>query len=158
VQISVSQLGNITRGTLQAAAQGNLTPPGNTTTYFMQGLNGNSTFTPVKTGIAYIQISGTIINPTGTAAGNGILLELSYGNGTAPVNGGNLAGTQIGPIMQYTNPATIIAADVHQPFTHSAVISNLTLNTAYWIDEAAKSVATASDVGLQAITITAFEL
>ncbi len=158
VQILVSSIGNLTRGTLQAAAQGNLTPPASTTTYFMQGLNGNSTFTPSLTGTAYIQVSGTIINPSGTAAGNGINLKLSYGTGAAPVNGGNLAGTQVGPAMTYTNSATVTAADVHQPFSHSAIVSGLTLNTAYWIDEAAESVANASTVGLGNITITAFEL
>jgi hypothetical protein len=114
--------------------------------------------TPIKSGNMLVIITGTIVSPSGTAAGNGILLQLSYGTGAAPANGAALAGTQIGAVVQYTNPATVTAADVHIPFSTTAIVANLTLGVPYWIDEAAKAVATASDMGISAVSITAVEL
>ena len=83
--------------------------------------------------------------------------QASYGTGSAPANGGNLAGTQLGPIMQYTNASAVTAADVHVPFSHTVAIANLTLNTAYWVDEAAESVGTISDMGFGVVGITVIE-
>ena len=140
---------------VQAAAAGNLTPPANLTAFFMQGMA--AAFTPTRSGNVAVTFSGTVVSPAGTTAGLGMKFQASYGTGSAPANGGNLAGTQLGPIMQYTNASTVTAADVHVPFSHTVAIANLTLNTAYWVDEAAESVGTISDMGFGVVGITVIE-
>ena len=134
---------------------GNPTAPASTSAYKMQGLAG--AITPVRSGTVLLIVSGYITAST-TTAGDGILFQLSYGTGTAPVNTGTLAGTQVGQIMEYTNPATVTAADIHVPFSVQAVVTGLTLATAIWIDLAAKSVATTSAVGLAGISVSAAEI
>ena len=49
------------------------------------------------------------------------------------------------------------AGDLHVPFSISAVVTGPTLNTAYWIDPAAVSVTTASDIGFTNVGISALE-
>ena len=142
-------------GATSQTQPGNPTAPANTSTYKMQGLAG--TITPVRTGTVLLIISGYVTSSTVTA-GDGILFQLSYGTGSAPANAGTLAGTQVGQIMEYTNPTTVTAADIHVPFSVQAVVTGLTLTTAYWIDLAAKSVATVSSGGLAGISISAIEL
>jgi hypothetical protein len=130
--------------------------PANTTTYFMQGLAG--AITPKTTGAVILTISGTVVDLSGTAAGNGIIYQLSYGTGSAPANAAALTGTQVGTTQTFTSPTTIIAADVNVPFSTQAVVTGLTVGTAYWIDLAAKSVATASSMGLANVSVTAIEV
>ncbi len=145
-------------GSAPAATQAqpaNPTAPANTTTFFMQGLAG--AITPTRSGKVLLQISGNFISSSVTA-GDGILTQLSYGTGAAPANGAALAGTQLGNILKYTNPATVVAADVDVPFSQQAVITGLALNTAIWLDIAAKSVANVSNVGLANLSVTATEL
>jgi hypothetical protein len=132
------------------------TAPASTSAYAMQGLAG--TVTPKLSGNVLLMVSGIVISPAGTAAGNGIKYQLSYGTGTAPANAAALAGTQVGAVQEYTNPATVTAADVMVPFSTHAVVTGLTVGTAYWIDLAAESVATASDMGLSGVSVTAVEI
>ena len=142
-------------GAIGQSQPGNPTAPASTATYKMQGLAG--AITPVRTGTVLLIVSGYITAST-TTAGDGILFQLSYGTGSAPANAGTLAGTQVGQIMEYTNPATVTAADIHVPFSVQAVVTALTLATAIWIDLAAKSVATNSAVGLAGISVSAVEI
>lgn len=132
----------------------NPTAPASTSAYKMQGLAG--TITPGKTGSALIIVSGHFISST-TTAGDGIKVQLSYGTGSAPANAGTLAGTQIGAIREYANPTTVTAADVLVPFSVSAVLTGLNRGTAYWIDLAAESIATASSIGLANVSVSAIE-
>lgn len=148
--------GPVTATASTAQAQpSNPTAPASTSAYAMQGLAG--AITPKKSGIILLIISGTIIGSSVTA-GDGILTQLSYGTGAAPTNSASLTGTQVGAVMDYTNPATVTAADIHVPFSMQAVVTGLTLDTAYWLDLAAKSVANASNVGLSNLSVTAVEL
>ena len=132
----------------------NPTAPASTAAFKMQGLAG--AITPGKTGSVLIVISGDIISSV-TTAGVGIKYQLSYGTGAAPANAGALAGTQVGTIREYTNPATVVAADVFIPFTISAVVTGLSLGTPYWVDLAAEAVTTANDVGFANISVSAIE-
>ena len=129
--------------------------PASTTTYFMQGLAG--AITPNRSGNILLIISGTVIDSTVTA-GDGIEYQLSYGTGAAPANTAALVGTQVGEPQSYKNVNTVVAADVAAPFSTSAVITGLTLGTAYWLDLAAKSLGTASSGGLSNVSVTAVEL
>jgi len=132
------------------------TAPASTTTYFMQGLAG--TITPKTTGNVLIIISGTIVDPSGTTAGNGIIYQLSYGTGGAPANAAALTGTQVGSTQSWTSPNTVIAADTNVPFSTQAVVTGLTVGTAYWVDLAAKSIATASSMGVANVSVSVVEL
>jgi len=131
------------------------TAPASTAAYKMQGLAG--AITPATSGKVLLMISGNFISSTVTA-GDGIKIQLSYGTGTAPANAANLTGTQVAAPLEYTNPTTVIAADVFMPFSTQAVVTGLTLGTAYWIDLAAESVVTISSVGLANISLSAIEL
>lgn len=130
--------------------------PASTSVFAMQGLAG--TITPATTGRIKITISGTIVAPTSTVVDNGISYQISTGTGTAPVNAASLTGTQVGPVQTYTSAvAPTAAADVHVPFSVSYLVTGLTLGTPVWIDLAAKSVTTASAMGLSNVGVIAIE-
>ena len=59
---------------------------------------------------------------------------------------------------KYANPATVTAADVLVPFSLTFLLTGLTLNTAYWLDLAAKSIATVSSGGVANVNIVAVEI
>lgn len=133
------------------------TVPASTVAYAMQGLAG--TITPSVDGDVLVIIAGTVVSPAGTAAGLGISYQLSYGTGAVPVNGAAITGTQVGVVQTYTNPAIVAAAaDVHVPFSLQSIITGVVAGTPYWLDLAAISLVTASDMGLASIVVTALEL
>jgi hypothetical protein len=149
--------GIIVKPALSAVSQSNAaapTAPASTSAFTMQGLG--ATITPIRTGIVLFIISGTIVSAAGTA-GNGISYQISTGTGTAPVNGAALTGAQLGTVQTYTNQASVTAADVHEPFSIQAVVTGLSVGSAFWIDLAAKSIATASDISLTNLSITTAE-
>jgi len=131
------------------------TAPASTSAYAMQGLAGG--VTPSNSGRVLLLVSGTIVSPVGTTAGLGIDLQLSYGTGSAPANAAAITGTQVGAVMAYTNAGTVTAVDVNVPFSIHAVVSSLTVATSYWFDLAAKSLGTASDMGIANISLSAVE-
>ena len=133
----------------------NPTAPASTAAYAMQGLAG--AITPTKSGKVLLIISGYFTSSV-TTAGDGILAQLSYGTGAAPANAAAVTGTQVGAVLEYMNPATVVAADVASPFSIQAVVTGLTLGTPYWLDLAAKAVANASHVGIANPSVTAVEL
>ena len=137
------------------AQPSNPTAPNSTASFTMQGLAG--TITPTVTGVVLLIITGSMHSTTVTA-GDGILIQASYGTGAAPTTNAALTGTQKGAIIEYANANTVIVADTFVPFTVTVVITGLTLNVATWLDLAAKSVATASSVGLVNVSISAIEI
>ena len=78
--------------------------------------------------------------------------SLYYGTGSAPANGAAPTGTQM-------CSASFIAAGVNYvvPFSVSAVITGLTLNTQIWIDMALVTLA-AGTATASAVAISAFEM
>lgn len=138
------------------AQPSNKTAPASTSVFAMQGLAG--AITPTRSGKVLITVSGTVIAPTGTTVDNGIAYQISYGTGTAPVNAAALTGTQVGTVQTSTQAvASTAAADVNVPFSTSVVVTGLTLSTAYWIDLAAKSITTVSQMGLANVSVSAVE-
>jgi hypothetical protein len=121
----------------------------------MQGLAGS--ITPSRTGNVLIIVSGTVVETTGTAAGVGVQYQLSYGTSTAPTSNAAKTGTQVGTVQKYLNPATVTAVDVAVPFSVQAVVTGLTVGTAYWIDLAAESITTASYVGFSNVSVSVIE-
>lgn len=144
-----------TSGSSYQAQPGNPTAPSSTSAFQMQGIAG--AITPKKSGTVLVTISGNLIGSS-TTAGDGVLLQGSYGTGTAPTNNAALTGTQIGNVLEYTNPTTVTAADINVPFSTQFVVTGLTIDTAYWLDLAAKSVNNASHVGLANLSVTAVEI
>jgi hypothetical protein len=47
--------------------------------------------------------------------------------------------------------------DVNVPFSTTYLVTGLTLGTTYWIDLAAESVTTVSDMGFTQVAVTAVE-
>lgn len=122
----------------------------------MMGLAGE--ITPTTTGSVLIFARGTITAASGTAAGDGLAIQLSYGTGAAPSNGDSETGTQLDQQVSYTNPAAVTAADVHVPFTLVGLATGLAIGTSYWVDLAAKGVATSSDFAMQGVVLIAVEV
>jgi hypothetical protein len=132
------------------------TAPASTSAYTMQGLAGS--ITPALSGNILIIISGTIVAPAGTTVNNGILYQISYGTGAAPTSAAALTGTQVGLPQEFTLfVAATAAADIHIPFSITYLVPNLVIGTAYWIDLAAESVTTVSQMGFANVSIVAME-
>ena len=99
------------------------------TTGVMMGIIGS--ITPVRSGKVLIIISGDIDNDT---IGNGAQVRIRYGTGSAPLNGGVLTGTTAGALQKFVNPNLSRLLPGRSPFSANAIVTNLALNTAYWID------------------------
>lgn len=128
-------------------------PTGTTdTTGKMMGLAGS--ITPAQTGRIMITICGNISNST-AAAGDGAKAQIRYGTGSAPANAGALTGTTAGPqVSMLLERAT--ASDPF-PFSLTAIVTGLTVGTAYWIDIALAAVAAGTGIitnlGISAVEI-----
>jgi hypothetical protein len=156
-QLKTDGSGN-TSWAAKAATQTNVSAPAasNSTTLFtMQGLAGS--ITPAVSGSIEVTISGTITTSAVTLD-NGLIWQISHGTGGAPGSNAALTGTQDGVQQEYTNPTIVTAADLHQPFSVTVVLTGLTVGTAYWLDLAAKSVTTASVMPLTNVSVSAHEI
>ena len=148
--------GNLTARASSAKTVASPTAPASTSAFAMQGLAG--TITPSTSGTVLITISGTVVAPTGTTVDNGITYQLSYGTGLAPANADALTGTQVGLAQTYTSAiAPTAAADVNAPFSTSYLVTGLSVGASYWVDLAAKSVTTASQMGLANVQLVVTE-
>lgn len=99
------------------------------TTGVMMGLA--AAITPaatVGTGNLLINVCGDCFNATAIADGGTITIR--YGTGTAPANAAALTGTVVGGAVIFVQATS---AERH-PFALNAVVTGLTLGTAYWID------------------------
>ncbi len=122
-------------------------PTGTTsTTGLMMGLAG--AITPALTGRLMITISGDIVNSTGSDGGK---VQIYYGTGTAPVNGVALTGNAIGTVVR------AIAGTVTVPFSVQAIVTGLSVATAYWLDLSLAAItggtASIADVSISVIEI-----
>jgi hypothetical protein len=124
-------------------------PAGTTSTTPVQmGLAGS--ITPATSGKVMIIISGRILNTT--ALGES-MVQISYGAGTAPVNGVAATGTIAGNQVLWSLPP---AGSPPVPFTTNAVVTGLTLGTPYWIDlqlQAAGGKAYVESLSISAIEV-----
>ena len=124
-------------------------PTGNATgTNVMMGLAG--AITPGISGKILILISGYLQN-TSTGGANA---QIAYGTGTAPVNGAAATGTLIG--NNATNNPSVAATAI--PFTCCAIVSGLTLGTAYWIDLQLARVAAIGTGSCGNLTVSIMEI
>jgi hypothetical protein len=122
------------------------------TSGLMAGLAG--AITPVSTGRICVTISGSLSNDT-AAAGNGAAVQIRYGTGSAPANAAALAGTAVGgKVSSVLERAT---ANDLQPFSIQAIVTGLTIGTAYWLDLSLAAIVAGNGLAKN-ISITAFEL
>lgn len=122
-------------------------PAGTTSTVgVMMGLAGS--ITPTRTGKLLIIIGGHALNTNG---GDLAKMQIRYGTGTAPSNGAALTGTAAG--------SQISAAQVTgsaNAFSLNAIVSSLSISTAYWID--ISLAASANTASVQNISISVVEI
>lgn len=140
--------------TAAAVAQSSPANPTGTTdtTGKMMGLAGS--ITPSQTGRILLMLSGNISNST-AAAGDGGKVQLRFGTGTAPTNGAALTGTTAGgQVSMLLERAT--ASDPF-PFALQAVITGLTIGTAYWLDAALAAIAGGTAI-ITNLSLTAVEI
>ena len=124
-------------------------PTGTTsTTAVMMGVAGSIRMQGSKR--ILIMISGDISNDTTT---DGVTARLSYGTGTAPVNGAALTGTQVGTAVSFTALTGVLTV----PFAIQAIVSGLTLGTLYWIDLAVAAV-TGGTSSVSNLSVSVIEL
>lgn len=107
-------------------------PSGTTnTSFFMLGLGaaagGSAVITPVKTGNIYVTICGGWFNNT---ANDGVTGKIAYGSGTPPAHHAAAQGTVVGGVQEHN----VLNANEIGAMSLSAVITGLTLGTAYWLD------------------------
>ena len=125
------------------------TPPATGSTSGVQmGLAG--TITPSSSGKVMLIISGRILN---TNTGSGGNVSISYGTGAAPAFGDLPTGTTVGNALFFTEPNALYSI----PFTNNAVITGLTVGTAYWIDLQVSTVS-GGQVLVGSLSISAMEM
>lgn len=117
-------------------------------TYVMMGLGATGTITPVQAGRIQIVINGNITATNGNSA----TAQLSFGTGTAPINGAAVTGTQVGSQVVQTALTGYLTA----PFSLTAVVTGLVVGTAYWLDLALKS--SSGNVSVSQVSVSACEL
>lgn len=88
-----------------------------------------NSFTPQFSGKVAVIVAGRFSTNT---AGVYCLAQIRYGTGTAPANGGAAVGTAIGNQSWSINALT--TANIYIPFACVAIITGLTIGTAYWFD------------------------
>jgi hypothetical protein len=124
-------------------------PTGTTSTAgVMMGLAG--AITPQYTGRALIVLTGNVANST---LMDGINVQLRYGTGSAPANGGAATGTAIGALNKTTSAVNAQKTGV----ALQAIVTGLTLATAIWIDVTLAAV-TGGTVTLTNVSLSALEI
>lgn len=98
-------------------------------TFKMMGLA--LALTPSRSKVVMVHIAGRMFNNTGTV-GNGGVVQVAYGTGTAPTNGATATGTNIGLDSAFSLDAA--SANQGHPFSILAVVSGLVAGTPYWFD------------------------
>lgn len=120
----------------------------NSTTGLMMGLAG--AITPTVTGKVLITMSGSMLNDTNT---DGAKIQIRTGTGAAPANGDALTGTARGNIVSMVNSV----AGQRMPFSVNAVVTGLTVGTAYWIDAGLAAItggtASAKDISISVVEV-----
>ena len=132
-------------------------PTGTTSlTGVMMGLGSAFKITPVRSGTVLIILQGSLNNNT-TAVGDGALINIRYGTGTAPANGAAATGTNPGNTIAFQQSTANAQGAADNPFTLHGLATGLTLNTAIWIDAALAAI-TAGTASITRLVTTVIEL
>lgn len=117
----------------------------------MMGLGATAKLTPTASGKIHVTVTGVLQSNTANAQ---VVVGLSYGSGTAPLNGAALIGTATGAA---TAKAGTFAANTYFPFSLAAVITGRPIGTSQWFDLTLQSSAGATALVLL-VTISAHEI
>jgi hypothetical protein len=120
----------------------------------VMGLGG--AITPLYTGTVLFMISGDIANGTSADGGS---VQIYYGTGSASANGTACAsaGTTRTAIGQAVRQTPTSNANVKYPFALQAVVTGLTVGTAYWFDACVTAI-TGGTASIFDVTASAAEL
>jgi len=129
-------------------------PTGVGTTGAVMGLGGS--ITPLYTGTVLFMISGDITNGTGA---DGAKVQIYYGTGSASGNGTACAsaGTTRNAVGQAVQQTPVVAAATKIPFHVHAIVTGLTVGTAYWFDACLTAI-TGGTASIGDVTASAAEL
>lgn len=121
----------------------------NTSAQVMMGLAGS--ITPGASGRVLFMTSGDGFNTA--AVGDGFIVQLRYGTGTAPSNGGAVTGTAVGGAVKGVTAVVSSAQDI--PFALQAMVTTLSVGTTYWYDVGVQAIgggtATIENLSLSAV-------
>lgn len=106
----------------------------------MLGMGTTVTYTPNRSGILSIDISGNITDDTSADLGT---WKFRYGTGTAPANAAAASGTAVTPSSTWTALTGITSA----PFGDTQLIT-VTLGPTYWFDYSAAATGGGAKVGM----------
>ncbi|MGO7532793.1 SPRY domain-containing protein [Rhizobium leguminosarum] len=137
-----------------SAAQAAPANPAGTTSIgaqVMQGLAGS--ITPGASGRVLFMASGDAFNTN--AVGQGFVVQLRYGTGTAPGNGTNAVGITIGGAVK--GVTAIVSSPQQIPFALQSMVPNLTPGTPYWFDLGLSAIG-GGTATLENISLTAVEM
>lgn len=115
-------------------------------TFKMFGLGSTFAITPLVTGNVIVSLN---FFPSGAGTSGKNSFKLVYGTGTAPSNGANSTGTQIGLTKSGGAVSSITATDAEICWV--ATVSGLTVGTAYWFDVQGAKFATNTNVSMSSI-------
>jgi hypothetical protein len=136
--------------TAAAAATATTAAPTGTTsaTAVMMGCAG--TVTTLMSTRVLVTISGQMANST---AGSGATVDLRYGSGTKPANAAAASGTVAGIAQSVVS----VSAAQKSGFCISAIVSGLTIGTAYWLDASLLAI-TSGTATLTGVTLSVVEI
>jgi hypothetical protein len=135
-----------------ATYQGSPTSPAGTAGAYpgiMMGLPG--TITPSASGKMLFSLTAT---GSDTSANVGGQVNLRYGTGTKPVIGQVAQGTAPGALVSYTVPT----AGGSVPVSVSAIVTGMTIGTAYWLDVSLNATGGVGTASLLNAALTATEI
>jgi hypothetical protein len=110
-----------------------------------------ATLTPRHSGVVQITFKGNFYNNTASGA---VTVLTRYGTGTAPTHGAAPTGTQIG----VAQASSAQAANGVTAFTQVAIVTGLTVGTAYWFDCVYARVSAATTAFLYIVDAIILEL
>lgn len=125
-------------------------PTGTTSGTFVQ-MGFAISFTPKMTGKIKISMQADLTNNT---INDGCAMEITYGTGTAPINGAAQTGTVVG---NYCKMSTDIAANAFVPGMCIGYVTGLNLATAIWVDAAVAAI-TGGTAAIQQVTVIVEEI
>ena len=124
---TVLQTIKTTKALAQFSTKSGTLASGKTATASMTG--SGITFTPQQTGRVKIDFA---FECTSATKGDGCLVQVAYGTGSAPAANAAATGTTVG--LQFDAKSGAILASTPNTYAIPVVISGLTAGTTYWID------------------------
>jgi hypothetical protein len=141
-------------GAVQMTTSASVLTPTSTSAFVMGGLGAQ--ITPARSGNVMAVLTGYLTS-SATTIDEGIILQLAYATGSAPAYQAAVTGTVFGKAVEFSNGATVTAADERVPITVQGLITGLTIGTTIWVDFQMEGI-TAETTSLNNATLTLVEI